>query len=62
MNQTSHSGSDGRASDSSSAATAPPARLASSKLLRGRRKLIIDHGDATYVLLLTHNVKLVLNK
>jgi hemin uptake protein HemP len=43
-------------------ATEAPPRVASSELLRGQRKLIIEHGDATYVLLLTRNGKLILNK
>lgn len=40
----------------------PPCRVASAELLRGKRKLIIEHGDTTYVLLLTRNGKLILNK
>lgn len=37
-------------------------RVASADLLRGKRKLIIEHGETTYVLLLTRNGKLILNK
>lgn len=37
-------------------------RVTSADLLRGRRKLIIEHGESTYVLLLTRNGKLILNK
>jgi len=32
------------------------------RLLRGKRKLIIEHGEITYILLLTRNGKLILNK
>lgn len=39
-----------------------PHRVASADLLRGKRKLIIEHGETTYVLVLTRNGKLILNK
>lgn len=39
-----------------------PPRIASADLLRGKRKLIIEHGEITYILLLTRNGKLILNK
>jgi hemin uptake protein HemP len=62
MHQTSLPGLDQSAIGNSSAATAAPPRVASSELLRGRRKLIIEHGDTAYVSLLTRNGKLILNK
>jgi hemin uptake protein HemP len=62
MRQTSHSGLDRSDNEHRSAPIAAPPRIASSELLRGQRKLIIDHGDATYVLLPTRNGKLILNK
>jgi hemin uptake protein HemP len=62
MNQASHSGLERGPNGHTSATTAAPQRVASSELLRGQRKLIIEHGDATYVLLLTRNGKLILNK
>ncbi len=39
-----------------------PHRVVSTDLLRGKRRLIIEHGEKTYVLLLTRNGKLILNK
>lgn len=44
------------------AITEMPHRVTSADLLRGQRKLIIEHGEATYILLLTRNGKLILNK
>jgi hemin uptake protein HemP len=61
MNQTSHSGLDQSPNNHGSTATETPLRVASSELLRGRRQLIIEHGDATYFLLLARNRKLILN-
>ena len=40
---------------------APP-RLQSNQLLRGGRRVVIEHGDASYTLLLTRNDKLILVK
>ena len=37
-------------------------RIASTELLRGDRRLIIEHGDARYTLMLTRNGKLILTK
>lgn len=62
MKQTSHSEVNRGANRDSSAAIEAPPRVSSSELLRGCRKLIIEHGDLTYVLLLTRNGKLILNK
>jgi hemin uptake protein HemP len=39
-----------------------PPRLQSSQLLRGRRRVVIEHGQAQYTLLLTRNDKLILVK
>jgi hemin uptake protein HemP len=39
-----------------------PQRVRSEALLRGGRRLIIDHGGASYTLLLTRNGKLILTK
>lgn len=39
-----------------------PQRIASDELLRGERRLIIDHGESSYTLLLTRNGKLILTK
>ena len=39
-----------------------PLRIASDELLRGERRLIIDHGESSYTLLLTRNGKLILTK
>jgi len=39
-----------------------PPRLRSSQLLRGGRRLVIEHGAARYTLLLTRNDKLILVK
>jgi hemin uptake protein HemP len=40
----------------------PPPRLQSSELLRGGRRLVIEHGESRYTLLLTRNDKLILVK
>lgn len=48
--------------DHTAMAIESPYRIASTELLRGKRKLIIEHGETTYVLLLTRNGKLILNK
>ena len=40
----------------------PPRRITSTDLLRGERRLIIDHGEASYTLVLTRNDKLILTK
>jgi hemin uptake protein HemP len=39
-----------------------PQRVRSEALLRGGRRLIIDHAGASYTLLLTRNGKLILTK
>lgn len=39
-----------------------PQRVRSDTLLRGGRRLIIEHGGASYTLLLTRNDKLILTK
>lgn len=39
-----------------------PQRVPSEALLRGGRRLIIDHGGSSYTLLLTRNDKLILTK
>ena len=62
MNQVSYPELDQPSNDHTAAATEAPQRIASSELLRGQRKLIIEHGESTYVLLLTRNGKLILNK
>lgn len=37
-------------------------RIRSNDLLKGRRRVVIEHGDASYTLLLTRNDKLILVK
>lgn len=39
-----------------------PQRVRSNDLMRGARRLVIEHGEATYTLLLTRNDKLILVK
>jgi hemin uptake protein HemP len=39
-----------------------PARLRSTDLLQGGRRVVIEHGEASYTLLLTKNDKLILVK
>jgi hemin uptake protein HemP len=39
-----------------------PPRLNSTQLLRGGRRVVIEHGEARYTLLLTRNDKLILVK
>jgi len=39
-----------------------PQRVRSDSLLRGGRRVIIEHAGATYTLLLTRNDKLILTK
>jgi hemin uptake protein HemP len=39
-----------------------PRRLSSHELLRGDRRIVIEHGEARYTLLLTRNDKLILVK
>ncbi|MBK1702223.1 hemin uptake protein HemP [Thiococcus pfennigii] len=39
-----------------------PQRVRSDTLLQGGRRLIIEHGGASYTLLLTRNDKLILTK
>lgn len=39
-----------------------PQRIRSDSLLQGERRLIIEHGGASYTLLLTRNDKLILTK
>lgn len=40
----------------------PPQRIASTELLRGERRVIIEHGQESYTLILTRNDKLILTK
>lgn len=46
----------------SGATAATERRLQSNQLLRGGRRVVIEHGDASYTLLLTRNDKLILVK
>jgi len=46
----------------SAATAATERRLQSNQLLRGGRRVVIEHGDASYTLLLTRNDKLILVK
>jgi hemin uptake protein HemP len=39
-----------------------PVRLRSTDLLQGGRRVVIEHGEASYTLLLTKNDKLILVK
>ena len=39
-----------------------PRRIASTELLRGQRRTIIQHGKASYTLVLTRNDRLILTK
>lgn len=43
-------------------APASPRRIRSGDLLQGQKRLVIEHGDASYTLLLTRNGKLILTK
>jgi hemin uptake protein HemP len=43
-------------------AAASERRLRSHQLLQGSRRVVIEHGDASYTLLLTRNDKLILVK
>lgn len=43
-------------------ATAPDRRLQSKQLLQGARRVVIEHGEVSYTLLLTRNDKLILVK
>lgn len=40
----------------------PERRVDSTELLQGGRRVVIEHGDASYTLLLTRNDKLILVK
>lgn len=53
--------SNGR-ENAASRAVREPQRVRSDTLLRGERRLIIEHEGASYVLLLTRNDKLILTK
>ena len=44
------------------ATSTPERRLHSEQLLQGSRRVVIEHGDASYTLLLTRNDKLILVK
>lgn len=44
------------------ASSAQERRLHSEQLLQGSRRVVIEHGDASYTLLLTRNDKLILVK
>jgi hemin uptake protein HemP len=44
------------------AAPPPERRLQSDQLLQGARRVVIEHGEASYTLLLTRNDKLILVK
>ncbi|MBK1630958.1 hypothetical protein CKO31_09435 [Thiohalocapsa halophila] len=48
--------------DSNRAAQLPPRRLTSDELMQGERRIVIEHGDARYTLLVTRNDKLILVK
>jgi hemin uptake protein HemP len=43
-----------------SAAASPPARIPSQSLFRGRREVLIEHGEREYRLRITGNGKLIL--
>jgi hemin uptake protein HemP len=45
-----------------SPAGAQERRVQSNQLLQGARRVVIEHGDASYTLLLTRNDKLILVK
>jgi hemin uptake protein HemP len=62
MGQSTRSELEDRFEDHRATVTDTSPRVASADLLRGKRKLIIEHGETTYVLLLTRNGKLILNK
>jgi len=44
------------------ATSSPERRLHSEQLLQGSRRVVIEHGNASYTLLLTRNDKLILVK
>jgi hemin uptake protein HemP len=47
---------------SGGAGAASERRFQSNQLLQGGRRVVIEHGDASYTLLLTRNDKLILVK
>ena len=51
-----------RSDSSASTDASEPRRIESHALLRGGRRLIIDHRGDSYTLLLTRNDKLILTK
>lgn len=52
----------GRTASAGAAGLGDTRRLSSAELLRGQRRILIDHGGACYTLLLTRNGKLILVK
>ena len=48
--------------DRTTAGGQPPRRIASTDLLRGERRIVIEHRETSYTLLLTRNGKLILTK
>lgn len=62
MNPSMQNRSDVLQTSGAGAAVPQPRRLTSDELLRGERRLIIEHGEARYTLLLTRNGKLILTK
>lgn len=48
--------------DSGTSTASGERRIQSEQLLQGARRIVIDHGDASYTLLLTRNDKLILVK
>jgi hemin uptake protein HemP len=62
MSQNMQTASDNRVQLRGTVAAEGPRRIASGELLRGERRVIIEHEDADYTLLLTRNGKLILTK
>jgi hemin uptake protein HemP len=60
MNQTVKTNQAAHVHPQPSANMAP--RVRSGDLLRGHKRLVIEHGEASYTLLLTRNGKLILTK
>lgn len=57
-----HQSANTVAAASSRSPQIPTRRLSSDELLQGERRIVIEHGDARYTLLVTRNDKLILVK
>ncbi len=57
-----HQSTNTLANTTSRSTQIPPRRLSSNELLQGDRRIVIEHGEARYTLLVTRNDKLILVK